>query len=366
MGDLTGLLDHLGEESAVFIGLDFGVFAIYDLAYRVPARVRAIIGLENPATPHNPQLPPLVEAAQWARNHFVHIHYFAPYGPADGALNAQPREFLTGVFYALSGDYHYLDVWKHPPGTSYLEALPQPPPLPWSWLTELEMEFFVSEYARTGFTGGLNWYRAMDLRWAQRRQFEGVRNPAPFFFIGSERDCDLEAWHGDDPLGQLRLQYEDVRGVAMLAEAGHMMQMERPAEVNGWILKFLGAAALTADDHPHRPAAVALRALPLVRAQVPVLRLQFLHPERRACPGALPGAAWPRPGRAGAARSRGRTVQTVFLGGGTPSLFSPRSIERVLALAHEHLGLAPDAEVTLEANPGTIERGALPNTAPPA
>jgi putative oxygen-independent coproporphyrinogen III oxidase len=56
---------------------------------------------------------------------------------------------------------------------------------------------------------------------------------------------------------------------------------------------------------------------------------------------------------------RGRTVQTVFLGGGTPSLFSPRSIERVLGLANEHLGLAADAEVTLEANPGTIERGAF-------
>jgi pimeloyl-ACP methyl ester carboxylesterase len=102
------------------------------------------------------------------------------------------------------------------------------------------MEFFVSEYARSGFTGGLNWYRAMDLRWAQRRRFEGQKNPVPFFFIGSERDCDLEAWHGTDPLGALRHQYQDVRGVAMLANAGHMMQMERPQEVNQWIVKFLG------------------------------------------------------------------------------------------------------------------------------
>jgi oxygen-independent coproporphyrinogen-3 oxidase len=60
-----------------------------------------------------------------------------------------------------------------------------------------------------------------------------------------------------------------------------------------------------------------------------------------------------------AAAVRGRSVQTVFLGGGTPSLFSPRSIERVLTLANQSLGLAPDAEVTLEANPGTIERGAF-------
>jgi putative oxygen-independent coproporphyrinogen III oxidase len=55
----------------------------------------------------------------------------------------------------------------------------------------------------------------------------------------------------------------------------------------------------------------------------------------------------------------GRTVQTVFLGGGTPSLFSPRAIEQVLALARTTLALAADAEVTLEANPGTIERGAF-------
>jgi len=239
VGDLIGLLDHLGERKAVFIGLDFGIFAIYDLAFRAPQRVAAIIGMENPAAPHNPDLSPLREAAGWAKNHFVHIHYFEPPGPADAALNAHPREFLSKVFYALSGDYHYLDVWKHPPGTSYLDALPEPPPLPWHWMSELEMEFFVAEYARTGFTGGLNWYRAMDLRWAQRRKYEGVKNPAPFFFIGSERDCDLEVWHGDDPIAQIPRQYSDVRGIAMLPKAGHMMQMERPREVNEWILKFL-------------------------------------------------------------------------------------------------------------------------------
>jgi putative oxygen-independent coproporphyrinogen III oxidase len=53
----------------------------------------------------------------------------------------------------------------------------------------------------------------------------------------------------------------------------------------------------------------------------------------------------------------GREVGTVFFGGGTPSLFSPRAIERVLESARAHLQLAADAEVTLEANPGTIERG---------
>jgi oxygen-independent coproporphyrinogen-3 oxidase len=54
---------------------------------------------------------------------------------------------------------------------------------------------------------------------------------------------------------------------------------------------------------------------------------------------------------------RGREVISIFLGGGTPSLFSPRAIGEVLTIAREHLRLAAQLEVTLEANPGTVERG---------
>jgi pimeloyl-ACP methyl ester carboxylesterase len=249
-GDLLGLLDAIGEERAVFVGLDFGAFAVYDLAFRAPERVIAVIGLENPAAPHNPAMPPLAEYAEMAKKHFVHIHYFAPCGPADIALDAAPREFLSKVFYALSGDYHYLDVWKHPPGTTYLDALPEPPPLPWSWLTELELEFYVSEYARSGFTGGLNYYRSMDLKWASRKPFEGLTSPVPAFFIGSERDCDLEGFHGHDPISLFRAQFPDLRRVEMIAGAGHLMQMERPREVNVLLLEYL--SAIREDRHRGR------------------------------------------------------------------------------------------------------------------
>jgi oxygen-independent coproporphyrinogen-3 oxidase len=57
------------------------------------------------------------------------------------------------------------------------------------------------------------------------------------------------------------------------------------------------------------------------------------------------------------AELRGREIRSIFLGGGTPSLFSPRAIGRVLASVGSLFAVAPAAEVTLEANPGTIERG---------
>jgi len=59
------------------------------------------------------------------------------------------------------------------------------------------------------------------------------------------------------------------------------------------------------------------------------------------------------------AKVGGRSVRTVFFGGGTPSLFSAEALGRVLQGARRHLALASDAEITLEANPGTIERGAF-------
>ena len=50
----------------------------------------------------------------------------------------------------------------------------------------------------------------------------------------------------------------------------------------------------------------------------------------------------------------GRTVETIFIGGGTPSLLPPSAIERILAAVRQVFRVEPDAEITMEANPGTL------------
>ena len=56
-----------------------------------------------------------------------------------------------------------------------------------------------------------------------------------------------------------------------------------------------------------------------------------------------------------AARVPGRTVSTIFFGGGTPSLMQPRSVQAILDAIGKHWSVAPDVEVTLEANPTSVE-----------
>ena len=94
----------------------------------------------------------------------------------------------------------------------------------------------------------------------------------------------------------------------------------------------------------------------MVPEEVPLLRLQFARdaggelPEQRYLDAliadleaALP-LVW------------GRTIHSIFIGGGTPSLFSPQAIDRLLGDIRARLKLEPDCEITLEANPGTFEK----------
>src|SRR3989344_2666046 len=92
-----------------------------------------------------------------------------------------------------------------------------------------------------------------------------------------------------------------------------------------------------------------------------VLRFQFTHHARR---GETPDQAYVdallRDLEHELPQVEGRTIQTIFLGGGTPSLFSPEAIARLLAGIRQRITLAPNAEVTLEANPGTVVAPAHP------
>ena len=106
-------------------------------------------------------------------------------------------------------------------------------------------------------------------------------------------------------------------------------------------------------------AAVAVRAPAVVPGQVSVLRLQFARRWRRLASG-LPEARYLEALRADLEAALplvwGRPIVSVFIGGGTPSLFSPEGIDAPAVDVRSLLPLEPGCEITLEANPGTFER----------
>jgi epoxide hydrolase A/B len=240
-GDIIGLIDAYGVDRAVLVGLDFGAQLVWETALRFPDRILAVVVLNNPYT-GRPSRRPSEGFAHVAERHFLHLHYFQAAGPADAELAARPGEFLARLYWALSGEGAYFEVFKHAAaGHGYIDVLPPAPALPWAWLTGAELDYYAGEFGRTGFTGGLNWYRAIDLRWEQTAELGSAEISVPAYFLAGEKDVDLAGFSGRDPLERMRSLLTDLRELVIVPGAGHLVQMERPAEVNAHLLRFLSA-----------------------------------------------------------------------------------------------------------------------------
>ncbi|MEU5841043.1 alpha/beta hydrolase [Rhodococcus sp. NPDC047139] len=241
---LVRLLDALGIDRAVFVGHDFGAPVAWTMALRHPDRVTGLVLLAVPYAPDRMPARPSELFRAMADTHFLHLHYFQEPGVAEAELDPRPREFLQRLYFALSGGYRYLDVWTHPSeGRGYLDVLPVAPDLPWSWLSDDELAYYVDEFARTGFGGGLSWYRAYDANWETSRPYEGANVRVPTLFVAGDRDPVI-AMSGRSAIERMRAAIPDLRGVHLLEGAGHFVQMERSGEVNDVLVRFVSDVSI--------------------------------------------------------------------------------------------------------------------------
>ncbi|MEZ4287724.1 MAG: alpha/beta hydrolase [Polyangiales bacterium] len=192
------------------------------------------------ATPKKP-----TEAfAEIAKKHFLHTHYFQAPGVAEAELGGQPREFLRRIYWALSAKGSLLDWSKHSSeGTGYLDVLAEPSEsFPWSWLSEEDFEYYVTEYMREQgdamFVGGLNSYRNADRNWEIAQAHRDKRIDVPALFISGVRDPVMKIASADS-LERMRKLVPNLRGIHLIPNAGHFVMQEQPDAVNYALLSFL-------------------------------------------------------------------------------------------------------------------------------
>jgi pimeloyl-ACP methyl ester carboxylesterase len=236
---LIALCDALDIDRAVFVGHDFGAPVAWTTALRHTERVAGLVLLAVPYAPYRMPARPTDLFAAMARRHFLHLHYFQEPSVAERELDPRAHEFLRRLFFALSGAYRYLEIWNHPSDANgYLDVLPQAPDLPWDWLTAEELEHYGTEFTRTGFGGGLSWYRAYDANWEATAEYEGAVVEVPTLFVAGASDPVL-TMSGPGALDRMRQTVPDLRGIHLLEGAGHFVQMERRAQVDDHLLTFV-------------------------------------------------------------------------------------------------------------------------------
>lgn len=236
--DLIGVLDHLGEEQAVFVGHDWGSMVVWNLALLAPERVAGVVGMSVPFV-SRPLQPPTEAMRAIFGDGFFYMLYFQEPGVADAELGADPattmRRMLAGL--EIGGDEAPdLSAMFARDGKGFLDRIPEPARLP-GWLSQAELDHYTEEFARTGFTGGINYYRNFDRNWEITPQLADARVGVPSLFIGGSYDPVIVMY----PPAATEHLLSDHRGTVVIDKAGHWVQQERPTEVNDALLGFLGS-----------------------------------------------------------------------------------------------------------------------------
>lgn len=242
VGDMVGLLDALGVQQAVIAGHDWGAQVAWHAALLRPDRFRAVIALNFPYLPRSPFAPTLLMPRR--KDAVFYALYFQEPGVAEAELERDVRQtflkMLVGgsVVGGLRETSGSGPVAMVPRDGGLLGGKETPTTLP-DWLTEADIDFYVSEFERTGFRGGLNWYRNIDRNWELSAPFEGAKVTVPALYIVGDRDRVLAFQGMDRAIANLANIVPQLRGKVVLADCSHWTQQERPSEVNTAMTEFL-------------------------------------------------------------------------------------------------------------------------------
>lgn len=172
--------------------------------------------------------------------------YFQSPCIAEVEFDRDVRLTIRSLLYSASGDAPRQEnraAAGEPAGMvprqgGFLSRLMNPPALP-HWLTEPDVDFYVSEFTRTGFRGGLNWYRNIDRNWELLAPVAGARVTVPALYIAGDRDLVLAFRGMDQIIANLSNFVPQLRRTLLLPGCGHWTQQERAQEVNQAMIDFL-------------------------------------------------------------------------------------------------------------------------------
>lgn len=234
-GDLVNVLDALSIDTAVIVGHDWGAYHAQLAALMRPDRFRALVSMSIPFAPRGD-----VDPLQGFRdNGLGEVYYhFDMAKPGSEAMFVDAEQSIRSILYWLSASPAPELRWN--PLEPALHMLrPAPVEVP-GWADPAYVQHTIDAFERTGFRGGLNYYRALSRTFELTPAFKGAILQQPSLYMWGAADGLSQMFHPETPsLEVLRETQPNLLGQVRLENIGHWLQNEAPNAVNAALLAFL-------------------------------------------------------------------------------------------------------------------------------
>lgn len=230
VGDMVALVAALGETKAIIIGHDWGAPIAWHAALFRPDIFTAVGGL-SVAPPFRGRERPLDALAKSGVTNF-YWQYFQKPGVAEAEFERDVDYTMRAVTFGVDASLFLKD------GHGFLGDTTIPRPLP-PWVSEQDHAHVVETYRRTGFRGGLNWYRNIDRNWELTAPWQGAKIHQPSIFIAGANDSVVTGILGGKRVTEMDRVLPNLKRKLIIEGAGHWIQQERPDEVNAALVEFL-------------------------------------------------------------------------------------------------------------------------------
>ncbi|KAL6515963.1 hypothetical protein OROGR_019268 [Orobanche gracilis] len=235
IGDLVGVLDALGLDRVFLVGHDWGAAIAWYFCLIRPDRIRALVNMSVVFQPRNPKRKP-VESMRAILGDDYYICRFQEPGEAEEEFARVETKRLIKKFLTLRN--------PAPPRVSkeagFGGSSQEPITMPY-WLSEEDVEFYASKFSQKGFTGGLNYYRAMDLNWELTAPWTGVQIKVPVKFIVGDVDLTYNTPGVKEYIhdGGFKKHVPFLQELVIMEGVAHFLNQEKPEEISEHIYNFI-------------------------------------------------------------------------------------------------------------------------------
>ncbi|MBX3492177.1 MAG: alpha/beta hydrolase [Parvibaculum sp.] len=232
--DLAGMLDALGIDKAVFAGHDWGGMVTWQMALRHPARVAGVIGVNTPFIPRGPVDP--IAGMRMVFGEDMYIVYFQKFGVAEKIFDADVARSMR--FWYRKSAMKLADFDALPADQKNLSFLKSFDTDESTWLgsqllTKEELDYYTRAFEKSGFEGGINWYRNFTRNW-QLTEGQTEKIDVPCLMISAADDIVLRP----ELTAGMENHIPDLEK-HVIADCGHWTQSEKPAELNALMTDWL-------------------------------------------------------------------------------------------------------------------------------